>query len=271
MNKLTLYHCTKVFFSFIRVFYLVGEGLVFFMAKEFYMTLSSKSDSKSHRLVLSKVVNFYKDWKVGLASLTLRSAFARSSLDRTILIKHTQHQENWHAIVLNNSSFESIFALISAINATFYTVDAPWKDSFEISFVKETRQLTLNVKAGYEVQLSGDISNLLDLPGGIILVNTTSFSFQSTFHYSKPHFSLLLNIIQESVVNSSSEKNLRTFHLNDLEWANGFFSKEFSTIHYQSVAAKHFSEIFLQLVQFSGESVDLENNDIAVILHFVRQ
>ena len=266
-NKTSLNH--RLFcVSFIVAFVIVMNGTHFYLTLPSNASLSVFPDNTtaSYQVKLPQTVELSGDWEVGLYSMT----YPRTWYNLQDGDNHIYYSDDGYIFLtafVDYGYYETMKDLVKSVNTT---LSKETKGNVSMTFDVRTEKVTVHLKNGYQLAVTGKISILLGFGGKEVKITKKTVSpYVADINGAMNSIYAYCDIVQPQVVGGSNVKLLRTV---PIEGKKGdVVTRTYNNMMYVPVQTKSFENIEILLRSDTGIPIPFERGKVLTTLHFRQQ
>jgi hypothetical protein len=239
----------------------------------FHVTLPSNASlstfpnnrTTSYRVKLPHAIELNGNWEVGLYSITYPHTWYNIPKNDNIYYSADDHI--FLTSTVEYGYYETMNDLVKSINNSLKKETG--NDNVRLTYNTRTEKVTIHLKSGYQLVITGRMSIILGFGGKEIkIVKTTMSPYVADLHGLTAIFAYC-NIVQPQIVGDTNAKLLRSV---PVEGKMGdVVTKTFTNIQYVPVQTKSFEDIEILLRDDTGDPVSFERGKVLATLHFRQQ
>ena len=237
----------------------------------FHLTLPSNSslnifpDNKttSYRVKLPQVIDLNGNWEVGLYTISYRNTwYTLQNLENHIY--YSKDGFFFETATVDYGYYETTNELVKSVNSSLKKETK--NDNVRLSYDVRTEKVTIHLKNGYQMVITGRMSIILGFGGKEVKITKTTVSpYVADLHGSMTIY-IYCDIVLPQVVGDTNAKLLRSVPVQGK--MGDVVMKTFTNIQYVPVQTKSFEDIDIILKDDEGNPVPFERGKVLVTLHF---
>lgn len=240
----------------------------------FYLTLPSNAslsifpDNKttSYRVKLPQAIDLSGNWEVGLFSISYPNTwYTLKNFDNHIY--YADRSGIFSSAFVDYGYYETMQNLIKAANAALKKETK--NDNITLTFNARTEKVTVHLKNGYQLIITGRMSVILGFGGKETKITKRKDSPYVGDLFGMTTIYIYCDIVQPQIVGDINAKLLRCI---PVEGKSGeVITKTFTNIQYVPVQTKSFEDVEILLRSDTGDPVPFESGKVITTLHFKQQ
>ena len=236
----------------------------------FYLTLPSNASldifpnnkTSSYRVKLPQNIDLEGNWEVGVYSIAYPNTWYTLQNGNNHIYFDDNKSGLFSAVYIDYGHYQVIQDLIKATNKT---LAKNVSDNIKLTVNALTGKVTVHIKSGYKLVLTGRMSIIFGFGGKETITKTT----ESPYVADLPPISTIYvycDIVEPQVVGDTSAQLLKTI---PVEGKFGdVIAKTFTNIQYVPVQTKSFENVEILIRNDTGDPVPFEREKVVVTLHF---
>jgi hypothetical protein len=244
------------------------SGTHFYVALPSNASLSTFPDNTttSYRVKLPQAIDLNGNWEVGLFSITYPHTWYNLQ-GKSSHIYYSADGNIFLTSIVDYGYYETMNDVVKSVNVALKKETK--NDNIRLTYNVRTEKVTVHLKNGYQLVITGRMSIILGFGGKEIkLIKTTISPYVADLHGSMTIY-VYCNIVQPQIVGDTNARLLRSV---PVEGKMGdIVTKTFTNIQYVPVQMKSFEDIEILLRDDTGNPVSFERGKLLATLHFKQQ
>ncbi len=237
----------------------------------FYLTLPSNAsldtfpDNKtsSYRVKLPQNIVLEGSWEVGLYSISYPNTWYTLQDNFDTHVYYADRSGTFSTVYVSYGYYETVQELIKAMNKV---LARDVNDNIKLTYNVLTGKVTVQLKNGYQLVLTGRLSIVFGFGGKEVLLKKTTQSPYVADMFPMSTIYVYCDIVEPQIVGDTNAQLLKTI---PMEGKFGdVIAKTFTNIQYVPIRTKSFENIEILLRNDTGEPVPFERGKVVSTLHF---